>query len=142
MKYEELEEVMKNSLMPMNLLAEALLIRLASHEYPEKAVTNEKRLQKRAAYGRLFEYSYDFDEKGVLAWIGTKGGTAKWRNPCLVENGVKVTASSIEKGDPISVAGRKPSETWTMDVPASWFCVDLGPSRSLILTYYTLRHGL
>lgn len=55
------------------------------------------RLQKRAANGRLFEYSYDFDDKGVLYWIGTKGGTAKWRNPCLVENGVTITASSIEK---------------------------------------------
>jgi hypothetical protein len=58
---------------------------------------HDYRLQKRAANGRLFEYSYDFDDKGVLYWIGTKGGTAKWRNPCLVENGVTITASSMEK---------------------------------------------
>lgn len=52
-----------------------------------------------------------------------------------------MTASSIEKGDPISIVGRKAHECWTMDVPSSWFCVDLAPHRSLLVTYYTLRHG-
>jgi hypothetical protein len=27
------------------------------------------------------------------------------------------------------------------DVPASWFMIDLGPGRSVIPTFYTLRHG-
>ncbi len=107
MKYDELEECIKDALVPMNLVAEALMIRLASHECPEKSHSSKLRLQKRVAYGRLFEYSGDFDEKGVLYWIGTKGATAKWRNPSLVENGVKVTASSVEKGDPIQLVGRK-----------------------------------
>ena len=141
MKYDELEECIKDALVPMNLVAEALMIRLATHECPEKSQSSILRLQKRVTYGRLFEYSYDFDEKGVLYWIGTKGATAKWRNPSLVENGVKVTASSVEKGDPIQLVGRKQTESWTMDVPSSWYCVDLGPTRNLILTYYTLRHG-
>ena len=65
----------------------------------------------------------------------------KWRNPCVVNNGIYIEASSIEKGDPFTIAGRKPIEFWTKDIPASWVCVDLGPSRKLLLTHYTLRHG-
>jgi len=141
MKYEELEEAIKESLLPKELLAEGLMVRLANHEVPEKAKTTIPRLQKRAAYGLTFEYSHDFDDRGVLYWIGTKGGTAKWRNPSLVENGVSATASSVQRGDPINIVGRKSTECWTMDVPASWYCVDLGSTRTLLLTAYTLRHG-
>lgn len=28
-----------------------------------------------------------------------------------------------------------------MDVPSSWFCIDLGITRTLVLTNITLRHG-
>jgi E3 ubiquitin-protein ligase HECTD1 len=128
-------------LLPKELFSEALMMRLAVYESPQKAKTGIVRFQKRAAYGQIFEYSSDFDEKGVLYWIGTKRGTARWRNPCLVNSGISVTASSTEKGDPINLVGRKPTELWTMDVPSSWFCVDLGSTRSLLLTHYTLRHG-
>lgn len=91
--------------------------------------------------GKVFEYSFDFDENGVLYHIGTKGGTARWRNPSLVENGVIVTTSSTDKGDSITIVGRKAVECWTNDVPSSWFSIDLGVDRSLLITYYTLRHG-
>lgn len=87
------------------------------------------------------EYSYDFDENGIFYYIGTKRKTAKWRNPCLVENGVRIEASSVEKGDPITILGRKPLEFWTSDIPSSWVYIDLGHTRKLLLNYYTLRHG-
>ena len=33
------------------------------------------------------------------------------------------------------------TELWTKDVPASWFCIDLGEKRKANPTYYTLVHG-
>lgn len=60
----------------------------------------------------------------------------------------------LRSGDPINIVGRKPFETWTADIPSSWYCIDLGlfifcklrviflgPGRTLLLTYITLRHG-
>lgn len=143
MKYEELEEVIKEKLVPKELLIEALMIRIANHENPEKSKSNITRLQRRSTIGRVFQYNYDFDDQGILYYIGTKGGSAKWRNPCLMEFGVKITSSSIERGNPIEILGRKAtsSEVWTKDVPSSWICLDLGVGRSLIITQYTLRHG-
>jgi hypothetical protein len=143
--FAELEEAAMEVLVPRELLVDSLMVRMASYEVPNylAGLVLPQRLQKRAAYGkRLFKFSgVDFDDQGVLYYIGTKGGTAKWRNPCLVENAVTVTSSSQEKGDPISIIGRKPTEFWTMDIPSSWVCVDLGISRRLLITHYTLRHG-
>lgn len=46
----------------------------------------------------------------------------------------------ITTGDPIYIGDyNKPKDVWTDDVPSSWYCVDLGASRSLLPTYYTLR---
>lgn len=179
LQYDELQEVIRDALVPSSLLFEALMARIAFSEgmplptlnhhqlthnslsstnnvnnnnNPTTTTTIETRLQKRQLAGlRIFEYSgnhqqqqLDFEDKGgVCYYIGTKGGIAKWRNPCLVENGITVTASSIEKGDPVNIVGRggKPLECWTMDVPSSWMCVDLGAYRSLVLTNISLRHG-
>jgi hypothetical protein len=44
-------------------------------------------------------------------------------------------------GDFRELAGLSPTELWTKDVPASWFMIDLGPGRSVVPTFYTLRHG-
>lgn len=37
---------------------------------------------------------------------------------------------------------KEATQLWTKDVPASWFCLDLGPTRSVLLMKYTLRHGM
>ena len=52
-----------------------------------------------------------------------------------------VTASSIAKGETKDLLSQTPSELWTDDVPASWFCIDLGDNRTILTTHYTLRHG-
>ena len=67
-------------------------------------------------------------------------GAEEWRNPHYTKR-ICVSASSIEKGDYRELAGLAPTELWTKDVPASWFMIDLGPGRSVIPTFYTLRHG-
>jgi len=51
-----------------------------------------------------------------------------WKNPHAAGM-LRVTASSIEKGDPVKLVSQKPSELWSGDVPASWFAIDLGANR-------------
>src|SRR3989338_3552751 len=80
------------------------------------------------------------DGRGILAWISSNGFTREWKNP-HVQRIISVTASSITKGNPVELVGVVPTELWTKDVPASWFCVDLGSTRSVRVTHYTLRHG-
>ena len=87
-----------------------------------------------------FEFQSDFDNRGILYYLATNGGTEKWTNPHLI-NRVKVTASSIEVGKEWEILNATPSELWTKDVPASWFTIDFGPNRAVIPTDYSLRHG-
>lgn len=96
--------------------------------------------RRRQSYGRLFQWSSDFDKKGVLYYLGTHEYRTEWQNPFLAKL-VDVTWSSIEKGRSAAIFEREPSECWTQDVPSSWFTVDLGAGRSLRITAYTLRHG-
>jgi hypothetical protein len=98
------------------------------------------RERRRQSYGRLFQWSSDFDTKGVLYYLGTKEYRSEWQNP-FTQKLVDITWSSLEKGKPSAIFERDPSECWTQDVPSSWFTVDLGSGRSLRITAYTLRHG-
>lgn len=102
--------------------------------------TSIARDRRRQSYGRLFQWSSDFDTKGVLYYLGTKEYRSEWQNP-FSQKLVDVTWSSIEKGKPSAIFEREPSECWTQDVPSSWFTVDMGTGRSLRITAYTLRHG-
>eukprot|EP01095_Lingulamoeba_sp_RSL-Kostka_P013508 TRINITY_DN5622_c1_g1_i1.p1 TRINITY_DN5622_c1_g1~~TRINITY_DN5622_c1_g1_i1.p1 ORF type:complete len:451 (+),score=133.97 TRINITY_DN5622_c1_g1_i1:132-1484(+) len=140
---EDLKKIQCDSLVPENLIIEALFARLQSHESPGKPTDlSNTRLKPRAKFGKQFEYKYDFDENGILFWIATKGKKSPWQNPHLKKL-IKVTAPSnnIIKGHPSELVSRNPSELWTGDVPASWFAIDLGESRTIIPTHYTLRHG-
>lgn len=140
LNYNQLQDVIKNNQVPHRLLAEALIVRLGSFESPNTNKANGKAsLQKRTNCGMFFDYSSDFDERGVLHWIATQGHTSEWVNP--IRYGVKVTASSSEKGVASDILEIKQNECWTKDVPSSWFAFDLGKNRQLLLTYYTLRHG-
>src|SRR3990167_885965 len=47
----------------------------------------------------------------------------------------------MEKGQEYNLVSQTPTELWTKDVPASWFCIDLGENRTVLPTHYTLRHG-
>eukprot|EP00026_Physarum_polycephalum_P005394 Phypoly_transcript_05428.p1 GENE.Phypoly_transcript_05428~~Phypoly_transcript_05428.p1 ORF type:complete len:582 (-),score=64.01 Phypoly_transcript_05428:105-1850(-) len=140
LNYNQLQEVMKNPAVPQHLLAEALIVRLGNFEAPNMVRPNLKpSLQKRTTCGLFFEYTFDFDDRGLLYWIATQGRTQEWVNP--MRYGVKLTASSTEKGVPSDVLELKPAECWTKDVPSSWFAIDLGKNRQLVVTYYSLRHG-
>ena len=99
------------------------------------------RMAPREIYGISFQFHRDFDQQGILFYIGTNSGTEPWKNPALTGR-VKVTASSMEKGQASYITDYKePHECWTKDIPASWFQLDLGPNRRVLPNYYTIRHG-
>ena len=102
-----------------------------------------KRLSRRGKTGQ-FDFQSNFDENGVLYYIGTSGGQENYQNPH--ESGkVVVSASSIVKGAAKIFVQHKhgsPISNYTSDSPNSWFMVDLGVSRSLQLNHYCLRSAL
>eukprot|EP00007_Cunea_sp_BSH-02190019_P009022 CAMPEP_0174241140 /NCGR_PEP_ID=MMETSP0417-20130205/21972_1 /TAXON_ID=242541 /ORGANISM="Mayorella sp, Strain BSH-02190019" /LENGTH=828 /DNA_ID=CAMNT_0015320341 /DNA_START=117 /DNA_END=2600 /DNA_ORIENTATION=- len=139
---ESMEKVVSNPLVPRDLIIEALMAKVK----PENARDPKNpRLQPRERYGISFVFSKKTQGvgrtgAGVLDWIATQSGTKAWENPHEKQE-IHVTASSIEKGSPHHLVDHEPSELWSKDVPASWFCIDLGANRLVTPTYYTVRHG-
>lgn len=87
-----------------------------------------------------FTYKKDFDQKGVIHYLGTQGGITTWVNPALEpESGVKVTYCDGHKTNG-SLAEHilqhyDPVKSYTH----SGWCLDLGEKYTLRLTNYTLR---
>uniref|UniRef100_A0A182IYJ4 E3 ubiquitin-protein ligase n=1 Tax=Anopheles atroparvus TaxID=41427 RepID=A0A182IYJ4_ANOAO len=90
-----------------------------------------------------FHHQQDFDENGIIYFIGTNGKTSEWVNPAQYGL-VTVTSSEgkqlpygkledILSRDSISV------NCHTKDNKKSWFAIDLG--MYIIPTAYTLRHA-
>ena len=145
LSYAELVAAGDNPYVPKELLTPALLMRLGEHEQKKAGVDltgpGSERLKPRKTFGVVFDYNPAKSQfHGIMWHIATAKGAEEWRNPYYTKRAC-VSASSIEKGDYRELAGLTPTELWTKDVPASWFMVDLGPGRSVICTYYTLRHG-
>ena len=86
-----------------------------------------------------FQYSYDFDENGVLFFLGSHGKRRVWQNPHIMGQ-VEGFASSLGSGSVEMVVGRSTSNCRTLDEPGSFFGVDIGPERKLLPTLYTLRN--
>lgn len=91
-----------------------------------------------------FRYEYDFDENGVLYWIGTNGKTVNdYVNPGICDL-VLVQSSdgrNLPYGKPEDILNRDPIpiNCHTHDDINSWFSIDLG--LWIIPTNYTLKHA-
>ncbi len=154
LSFDELVAAGENPYVPKEQLTTALLLRLGRHEQKtgdggagggspglDLSDPQNERLKPRKTFGVMFDYNEAKGQfHGIMWHIATAKGAEEWRNPHYTKR-VCVSASSIEKGDYRELAGLTPTELWTKDVPASWFMVDLGPGRSVIPTFYTLRHG-
>ena len=98
-----------------------------------------------AVHGITFEYSgRDFDDNGLLYWIGTNAKTAyDWVNPA--QFGLVVVTSSegrhLPYGKLEDILSRDESafNCHTNDDRRSWFAIDLGVW--LLPSSYTLRHA-
>jgi hypothetical protein len=88
-------------------------------------------------------YQSDFDQNGLLYYIGTNGLTKEWVNPA--KHGlVSVTSSdgrTLPYGKVEDMVSRssEPRNCHTKDRPNSWVAIDLGVS--IIPSAYTLRHA-
>jgi len=86
-----------------------------------------------------FIYAYDFDENGVLFFLGTYGKTKAWLNPHTIGQ-VTVFASSIGHGALEDIVGRVATNCRTLNEPFSFFGIDFGMGRLFMPTCYTLRN--
>jgi hypothetical protein len=94
---------------------------------------------------KTFNYHHDFDQNGIVWYLGTKFGTNKqWFNPC--ELGLaRVTCSELASqpaSAPASAAiGREVVRCVSASKPNQWFTIDFTVSGKRIRpTAYTLRH--
>ena len=92
----------------------------------------------------VFTHQSDFDENGLLYWIGTNGKTVSdWVNPA-VANAVAVTCSdgsSLPYGKVEDILSRDKNalNCHTNDDKRAWFALELGVF--ILPTAYTLRHA-
>ena len=91
-----------------------------------------------------FDYTNDFDENGILYWIGTNGKTVnEWVNPVQF-NLISINSSEgrnlpYGKLDDIVNHDGPATNCHTSDDKGAWFSIDLGVW--FIPKYYTLRHS-
>nr|XP_033808047.1 E3 ubiquitin-protein ligase HECTD1 isoform X5 [Geotrypetes seraphini] len=92
----------------------------------------------------VFRHQHDFDENGIIHWIGTNAKTAyEWVNPAAY--GLVVVTSSEGRNLPYGrledILSRESSalNCHTNDDKNAWFAIDLG--LWVIPSAYTLRHA-
>nr|XP_050852146.1 E3 ubiquitin-protein ligase HECTD1 isoform X6 [Vespula vulgaris] len=112
------------------------------HDHDRSTFTFVKKLKE--GNKLTFKYQHDFDENGILYWIGTNARScAEWVNPG--QYGLVVVTSSDGRNLPYGhledILSRDPSalNCHTNDDKRAWFSIDLGVW--VIPSAYTLRHA-
>lgn len=92
--------------------------------------------------GIHFSHTFDFDDKGVLYWLGSSGKTSFYRNP-HTSGRIKASMSSCYSGDPFNIVARSSEHcpNYTCNRAESWVEIDFGPQRLMLVDRYTIRHG-
>ncbi len=91
-------------------------------------------------YGpQVFTYVSNGDANGVIYAIGTNFGAEGFSNPHTTGRIVAVRSSN-GLGTAADLTDRATNDTFSNDVANSWIAVDLGVTRTLVLTKYTLRN--
>lgn len=89
-----------------------------------------------------FNYESNFDENGLLYWIGSNGRSKDWVNPSLHNSLVKVSINDskpLVTGSIDDFVGRQITNCQTIDEKRGWIVVDLGVK--IIPSHYTLRYS-
>ncbi|CAD6233691.1 GSCOCG00007258001-RA-CDS [Cotesia congregata] len=112
------------------------------HDHDRSTFTFVKKLKEGTKM--TFQYSHDFDENGILYWIGTNAKTSpEWVNPG--QYGLVVVTSSDGRSLPYGhledILSRDQSalNCHTNDDKRAWFSIDLGVW--VIPSAYSLRHA-
>jgi len=87
-----------------------------------------------------FVFSENFDENGILYWLGTNAKTMRWSNPCG-RGEVRILSSVLDSSsaDPSTLAGRVAVRCVTTAMDYPWFIIDF-LHRKIKPTHYMLRH--
>lgn len=96
------------------------------------------------AVTKIFRWKSDFDENGVVFWIGSSYGHNTFQNPMINNLGIIVKSSHRIKGNVTNIVNRKAEKLWTRGVgttQSSFISIDIGKNNHLIPTGYTLQHG-
>lgn len=102
-----------------------------------------KKLKETKPAGVSFKHQHDFDENGIIYYIGTNGKSTEWVNPA--QYGLVTVTSSEGKQLPYGkledILSRDSVSVncHTKDNKKSWFAIDLG--MFIIPSAYTLRHA-
>ena len=90
-----------------------------------------------------FRRQSDFDQNGIIYWVGSNARTSDWVNPAA--HGVVIVSSSegrvLPYGSLEDILSRdtSPKNCHTKDDRCSWFAIDLG--LWVVPSAYTLRHA-
>lgn len=124
------------------------LLKLVSRQWHDRERANYKYVKeilelKKKGQPIVLRHVDDFDENGIIYWIGTNGKTAtSWTNPATVR-AVKITCSDARQpfGKPEDLLSRdqNPINCHTSDDKNSHFTIDLG--LFVVPASYTLRHA-
>jgi len=106
-----------------------------------QAVAYGTRPKTRRGKATDFRFVSAFDTNGILHYIGTRGGTAAYRNPHELGEVVSSASSAIFGAVErfVQHAHAASVYNYTSNVPESWLAVDLGEGRSLVVDHYCLR---
>nr|XP_014275679.1 E3 ubiquitin-protein ligase HECTD1 isoform X5 [Halyomorpha halys] len=124
---------------------EAYLLKMVAkqwYDYDRSSFTYVRSL-KETGVRLTFRHQHDFDENGIIYWIGTNSKTSEWVNPG--QFGLVVVSSSDGRNLPYGrledILSRDSSalNCHTNDDKRAWFSIDLG--LWVFPTAYTLRHA-
>eukprot|EP01084_Bolivina_argentea_P100315 180137_1 len=87
-----------------------------------------------------FDYSRDFDGKGLVHFLATKCNTQQWQNPAKMGALRLRTSGLMHDSAPLSdVVGRAAKRCVTKPLKNAWICIDF-LDYAIKPTRYTLRH--
>lgn len=119
------------------------LLKMVAKQWYDMDRTNFLFLKKLKEGKTTLKHTSDFDENGLIYFIGTNGKTTEWVNPA--QYGLVTVTSSEGKQLPYGkledILSREAVSVncHTRDNKKSWFAIDLGVF--LLPTAYTLRHA-
>lgn len=132
-----------NDVAATGLLDERELFSIVMYWQTQGQTKNEHfRFNCKRRLHRFIELTYesDWDENGVIFWIGSQGGTESFQNPTPTR-GMTCSMSSTEQGTPDMLTSRTPAQLYTSNVQNSTIALDLGDDHLLTPNHYTIRHG-
>ena len=137
---EQVETIVQAGIVPQSILISGLMNALkSSNGIPVQSVDRPSRVRK-CRKSQTFTYESDFDQNGIIYYLGTQGHKKAFTNP-QDSSLVKCEMSSILIGSPANLTARSTIPTSTRSQDPEWICIDFGGSVTVRPSAYTIMHG-